>query len=245
LRPWLLSIVLFAGFGGWAHASSAQVPPHDDLLPQARDGRELWLRDCAVCHGDRGQGSERGPDITDAGLGGVDFMVRTGRMPIFEPDDPIERRAPQYDDEEIDQLLSYVGTFVAGRGVPVGEVEGADEAQGGELYRLHCAACHQMAGQGGALAYGVAAPSLGAATAVETVEAARFGPGTMPAFDPEALSDEELADVAAYVQVLRDPEDDGGWAIGHFGPVPEGAAAFLFGMIPIALVARWLGERQP
>jgi ubiquinol-cytochrome c reductase cytochrome c subunit len=243
LRPWLLSLVLIAGLGGWARAATAQVPPHDDVLPPAADGRELWLRDCATCHGDRGEGSERGPEITEVGLGGVDFMVRTGRMPIFDPDDEVVRSAPDYDNEETRELLRYVSVFVDGPRVPEVDLGEADVAAGGERYRLDCAACHQMAGQGGALAYGTAAPSLGATTPEETVEAVRLGPGTMPVFDERALSDEDARDVAAYVDELQHPEDTGGWPIGHFGPVPEGAVAFLFGMIPIALIARWLGER--
>lgn len=211
---------------------------------EGRSGRDIWLGDCAVCHGSRGEGTDRGPDITDVGTGGIDFMVRSGRMPIRDPDDRSERSAPAYADEEIEALLAYAATVVHGPGVPAVDLDGADVAAGGEAYRLNCSACHQMAGQGGALAYGDRAPPLTPVLPVQTVEAMRLGPGNMPVFAPDQFPDEVADDIAAYVEELHDPDDAGGWSIGHFGPVPEGAVAFAFGMLPILVLARLLGERD-
>lgn len=208
-------------------------------------GAAIYGRDCAVCHGVEGRGSYRGPDITGAGAGGVAFMLTTGRMPIADPADEIRRSDPSYDAEEILALVDYVAdAFVDGPPVPEVDVAAADVSEGGHLYRLHCAACHQAAGQGGALAYGTTAPALGPASAVEVVEAMRLGPGRMPVFDDESLDDEEAAAIAAYVEYLEDPQDRGGFGLGHLGPVPEGLVAWLFGLGSLVLMMRWLGLRQ-
>lgn len=222
-------------------AAAASTPPR---LP-ASSGEELWLRDCAICHAEDGSGSERGPTLHGAGAAGVDFMVSTGRMPIQDPSIESFRGRVNYDPAEIEALVEYAGTLLEGPQVPEVSTEGADVAKGGEAYRNHCASCHQMAGQGGILPNGRDVPPLGPSTDVQVVEALRFGPNTMPPF-PEALIDERSAtEIAAYVQEIDDPEDRGGWPLGHWGPVPEGAAALVFGLVPVVLVARWLGDRNP
>jgi hypothetical protein len=66
----------------------------------------------------------------------------------------------------------------------------------------------------------------------------------MPAFSRDAISDQEAAEVAAYVEELRHPDDRGGIDLGHLGPVPEGAVALLLGLGLLVLVTRWLGTRD-
>ena len=52
-----------------------------------------------------------------------------------------------------------------------------DLAQGGSLFRLNCAACHNSAGTGGALSYGSDAPNLRHANTVQIAEAIGRGRG--------------------------------------------------------------------
>ena len=86
----------------------------------------------------------------------------------------------------IDALVAYVSRLVPG-GPPIPSVDPAagDLADGGQLFRAQCAACHQWAGEGGALLHREA-PSLGPATPTQLAEAVRTGPGAMPTFGATA-----------------------------------------------------------
>jgi ubiquinol-cytochrome c reductase cytochrome c subunit len=235
----------------------APVAAAQDAPSTPRSGAEIWSQDCAICHGTRGEGSFQGPPIDQAGTASVDFMVRTGRMPapspgrppreLFSSSPPVDRsrQEPAYDEQEIRALVQYTAGFVEGPAAPgPPDLSQADVATGGELYRLNCSACHQMAGSGGALAYGTIGPSLGASDGLDVVEAMRTGPGNMPVFDRTVLDDEQARDIAAYVQYLHDPQDRGGSPLWHLGPVPEGLVAWVVGVGGLLLLCRWLGERE-
>jgi quinol---cytochrome-c reductase cytochrome c subunit len=120
--------------------------------PSAVDARAIFLRDCAVCHGAAGSGTERGPSLVHVGAAALDFWVSTGRMPLDDPDQPPERSTPKYSRRRIDALVRYA-TRLTGGGPPIPRIatSGADTAAGGQLFRLNCAACHAWAGDGGAL----------------------------------------------------------------------------------------------
>ena len=223
------------------HAAAAAPPP----TAAPRTGQEIWQQDCAICHAPDGSGSYRAPAINQSGTGSVDFMVRTGRMPIANPNDSANRRPPKYTSDEIDALLAYTATFIHGPSVPSVDIARGDLATGGDAYRLNCASCHQAAGAGGALAYGVTAPPLTAATPTEVVEAMRTGPGRMPVFGPNQISDVDATSVARYVDYLQHPNDRGGAALGHLGPVPEGLVAWILGFGALLVIVRWLGTRDP
>lgn len=215
-----------------------QVPPDTD------SGRDIWLSDCAVCHGAGGQGTNRGIDIAERGTAAVDFMVRTGRMPLAQPDDKMRRRKPIYDEAQIDALVAFTARFIDGPKAGAPKLTGTDLGRGGELYLAQCAACHQAVGAGGALANGDVAPPLYQATSREVREAIRTGPGNMPQFAPGSLDDAQVADISAYVRHLRDPGDRGGFDLGHLGPVPEGLVAVVGGLGALVLILRWLGTSR-
>lgn len=238
----VLAALVLATIQGGPSATAAEVTAPE--LPSTA-GEELWLRDCAVCHGDDGNGSDRGPSLQGSGPAGVDLMVTTGRMPIDEPREEASPGPVNYDPAEIAALVEYAATIIAGPEVPEVDIEGADLAKGGEAYRTDCASCHQMAGQGGILPDGRNVPSLGSSNEVQVVEAIRSGPNSMPNFPTEVIDEETATQIAAYLHEIDAPRDRGGWSIGHWGPVPEGAIAFALGLLPVVLVARLLGDRNP
>lgn len=222
---------------------------------------KLFRSDCAVCHGVDGHGTSRAPTLVGVGRSGVDFMVSTGRMPLVEPgrrrvpNQPIQplpnisqgdanltpnRSNPAYDPATISALATYVSELTGG-GPDIPTVAGGQVAMGGVLYRQQCAACHSWSGDGGALLHREA-PPLHQATQVQTAEAIRLGPGQMPKFSSAALTNNQVADVASYVDYLRDPDDRGGQGLGHIGPVAEGAVALL-GILALLLFTRWIGDR--
>lgn len=208
------------------------------------NGKQIFLRDCAVCHGSEGQGTERAPDIRPSGVAAVDFMIRTGRMPLRDPNQRLQRHTPHYDEAEIQAIDAYTATILDGPAIPSVSVADTDLSMGQKLYQSRCAACHQAAGSGGALAYGAQAPPLSKATPLEVVEAMRIGPGTMPRFDTKTVDPDQARDIAAYVQYLRAPEDPGGIDLEHLGPVPEGLVAWVVGLGALILITRMLGIRR-
>lgn len=206
------------------------------------DGSFLYLRDCGVCHGERGQGTPRGQRLTDIGPAEVDYVLSSGRMPIDEPGAERRRREPKYSAAERRAIVDYLRPFIAREpDIPQVHPEKGDIGEGAELYLALCAACHQWAGEGGALLGDIESPPLGPVTPLEVAEAIHTGPLNMPVF---VLSDEEVNSIAAYVEYLKDPEDRGGSHLWHFGPLPEGAIAWLFGLGVIVLLSRWIGTRE-
>jgi ubiquinol-cytochrome c reductase cytochrome c subunit len=225
-------------------AAAEAVRPH---LAQAQDvnlGRRLYEQRCASCHGLGGGGTGQGPPILGLGPAVYDFMLSTGRMPLDRPVAQAPRNRPAFGPEEIRALTAYLTSLQPG-GVPIPDVrpEQGDVAVGQRLHQLHCAACHGSTGNGGAVGDSVA-PGLHAATALQVAEAIRIGPGSMPVFGAETLSQAELNSLVRYVLTLRDPVDRGGAGLGHVGPIVEGFVALLFGLGALVVVTRLIGERS-
>ena len=231
----------------------------------AVDAARTFQSDCAVCHGSDGRGTSRGPSLVGQGRAATDYVLTTGRMPLAltgrdedpgrqvqplpasglgDPDQQVRRHAPAYPPAMIAALVDEVARRT-GEGGPAGPDAAAlgrgDAVAGGEQFRLQCAACHAWAGTGGALVER-AAPPLGRSTPAQVAEAVRVGPGQMPAFGPAALTDQQLADVVAYVRTLQHPDDAGGAPLGHLGPVGEGALA-LGGLAFVVALCAWIGDR--
>lgn len=217
--------------------------------PGQSDGNaaaETYRRDCAVCHGAEGEGTPRGPDLAGSGTALIDYVLRTGRMPIEEPDEDVARDEPAYDEATIRALVDYTAGLqdgAVGDGPPIPDVDLArgDVAVGGEMWRRQCAACHAWSGTGGAM-LSRSVPGVREATPVELGEAVRAGPLEMPRFGSDVLSPHELDSLAAFVdQELRRAEDPGGWSLGHIGPVAEGGIALVAGVGLLMVVARLIG----
>jgi ubiquinol-cytochrome c reductase cytochrome c subunit len=218
----------------------------DELLAQ---GRELYETGCVSCHGpdgagrESGQGEAFGPSLQGAGAAGAYYYLSTGRMPLSDSEDQPVRKEPAYTPEEIDALVAYVASLGDGPALPEVDTADVDLAAGGTTFRANCQPCHSASGSGGALSYGRSAPGLGAATPTEVGAAVRAGPGQMPVFGTDTISPEELDDLVAYVEYLKNPEDPGGIPIGRTGPIPEGFVAWLVGMVALLLLVGWIGTR--
>lgn len=208
-------------------------------LGQVEEGEDLFINECAGCHGPQGQGSPWAPSIVDEGAAGADFMMRTGRMPLRHLEDPIERGPRLLTEEQIQAITGYVDTF---GGPPIPEVapEEGDIGEGAELYLVNCAACHGSTGVGGALVASRNAPPVNQASAQEIADAIRGGPGPMPAYPEEIIDQHQLDSVTRYVLSLTDPATPGGWSLGRWGPVAEGAAAWLIGLGGVIGVSMWI-----
>lgn len=200
----------------------------------------LYLANCASCHGPQGQGGgELGPSLIGVGAASADFYLRTGRMPLGNPDTPARRHEPFFEEEEIQLLVAYVAAFGDGPDIPQVRA-GGDVGRGWELYQANCAACHAATGAGNAVGGGYAAVGLGQATPVQVAEAMLIGPGVMPRF---AYTQEQQDAIVAYVEFLQRSESPGGLPIGGVGPVGEGFVAVVVGLTLFLLIAVFVGRR--
>ena len=183
-----------------------------------------------------------GPSLQDAGAAAADLYLSTGYMPLDGPRDAPKRSKPRYDRREIDALVAYVASL--GKGPPIPRIDPrlGSLSEGQALFASNCAGCHQVLAKGGVVLDGIA-PDLKHASPTQIAEAIRVGPYLMPRFTERQLSDAQVASLVRYVKYSQYPVDDGGWDLGHLGPIPEGAIAWLIAGIALVALARFLGKR--
>jgi ubiquinol-cytochrome c reductase cytochrome c subunit len=229
----LVSLVVPAVHAGRSHAATEPI-----------DAATVYLQNCASCHGGAATGTNRGPTLQGVGTAAVDFYLSTGRMPKRDVSPKPAPYKPAFSPAVITALDQYVTMLAAhgGPAIPSVDPRSGDTAQGGELYRDNCAACHGWGGTGGELT-ARPLPSITEATPTQLGEAVRIGPSQMPAFGTSSLSAQQVDSIAAYVNYLKHPDDRGGLALAHLGPVPEGAVAALVGLLFLLGVIRWIGKR--
>lgn len=221
---------------------SVEAERPDEVRAAARQslGAELFRTQCSSCHGLDGLGvPDRGPSLAPEGEASADFVLRTGRMPIAAPDLQARSGPVRYSEEEIVALVAYVGEIGDGPDIPDVDASRGDETVGGELYRLNCAACHVASGAGAPIGGGRHAPNVVDSTDTEIGEAILVGPGAMPVFG--SLDADDLDDIAAYVRTLEEEGATSATSFGGAGPVAEGLAAFILGLIPLVALTRWIG----
>jgi ubiquinol-cytochrome c reductase cytochrome c subunit len=224
-------------------AASPPSPAARDLIAR---GRSLFADGCSSCHGVDARGIRNlGPSLYGAGAAAADFYLSTGRMPLSNPRDEPTRSRPAYKRADIHALVAYVGSLGRGPAVPrVRPNQGRVDA-GMRTFTLDCAGCHQVGAAGGIVTGGVA-PRLDDpdVTPTQIGEAIRVGPFLMPSFDERHITEQDVNDIARYVALTQQPDDRGGWGIGHIGPIPEGMVAWLLAGSALLLVARLIGERN-
>jgi ubiquinol-cytochrome c reductase cytochrome c subunit len=232
------------GVPGGSGARQPAPPAADEL----GNGRQLYLTSCVNCHGADGLGTPGNPPLTASGEAKADFYLRTGRMPLTVPVPQPPAKLPAFNDEQIRQLVAYVGSLCAPGNecprIPTLDLERARIEAGQQLFLANCAPCHNSAAIGGALSYGRHAPSLQETPPTQVAEAIRTGPGQMPRFGPDVIDDGQVNAIVKYVQYLREPENPGGLPLGNTGPVAEGFVALLIGLGVILVAARWI-TREP
>ena len=205
-------------------------------------GRALFVEGCSSCHGLDARGvATQGPSLRGVGAAAADFYLRTGRMPLSAPGKQPLRAKPRYDDRQIEALVAYIGGF-GGPRIPTVDPASGSIQRGFQDFDGSCAGCHSISAVGGVVT-GAYVPPLTESTPTEVGEAIRTGPYVMPRFSAKQLSDGEIDSIARYVQLTQNPDDSGGWGIGHIGPVPEGLVAWALAAVALLLVARLIGER--
>jgi len=244
----LMAALVLTGVGYSALAPGASAADDSTGSPSnaVEAGRELYTRSCITCHGSNLQGVEdRGPSLIGVGEAAVYFQVHTGRMPLVRQEAQAAERPPIFSEEEIDQLMAYIQENGGGPTIPTGDLRAGDLAEGGELFRLNCAQCHNFTGEGGALSSGKRAPSLDEANDMTIYAAMLSGPENMPVFGDNHLTPDEKRAIINYVQTVKTQADPGGYGAGRLGPVAEGLVMWTVGISALLFGIFWMGTKAP
>ena len=240
----LAVVAVIAVSGPLPAVAAGMASPHQSTGGAAaavtEAGSALYQSQCASCHGLQGEGTEYGPALAGVGAASADFYLRTGRMPLSAPGQPVVRRPTVLTDEQIRALVDVVAAMGDGPDIP--EVTaGGDVSEGARLYIANCAACHGATGAGNAIGGGNLAANLHQANRTQVVEAIRIGPGAMPKF---AFTEYQEASIAAYVEFLQNQPSPGGLEIGGLGAVAEGFVAVGLGLVLLVLATMFVGRRS-
>jgi ubiquinol-cytochrome c reductase cytochrome c subunit len=243
----LVAIGLITTGAAYAMASTATASAEVDLSsPEViNEGEKLFAANCATCHGQQAQGTSNGPSLIGVGAASVDFQVGTGRMPMQAQGPQAPAKPVQFTDAQVKALAAYVASLGPGPSIPSESMlTGGDSANGGELFRINCAMCHNVAGAGGALTEGKYAPELKKSAAVHVYEAMLSGPQNMPVFNDLNLTPSEKKDIVAYLEYLKENPSPGGLELGSLGPVSEGLFIWIFGLGAIVGLTIWITAKS-
>jgi ubiquinol-cytochrome c reductase cytochrome c subunit len=237
-------------------AGAGSAPPS-----KVERGKQLYGHYCISCHGPNGEGIAKptnrvgtgplrvqepqqaaAPPLRGVGALAADFYLRTGYMPLRRLGMQPRRQRVQLQEDQIRALVAYVDSLGPGPAIPKPRPERGNLRRGLHLFTDKCAGCHQVVAEGGYVTGGVA-PPLENATATQIAEAVRIGPYFMPSFSQASLSDHDVDSLIAYIQYAKHPDDRGGWALGHLGPVPEGIVTWLLAASALVVVCIVIGKR--
>jgi ubiquinol-cytochrome c reductase cytochrome c subunit len=223
-----------------AKASTAEFTASD-----TQEGQKLFEANCATCHGMGASGTQDGPSLVGVGAAAVDFQVGTGRMPMQMNGPQAYKKPAQFNDTQTHQLSAYVASLGAGPAIPAEEYldEKGNAAEGGELFRVNCAMCHNAAAAGGALTRGKFAPALADVTGKHIYEAMATGPQNMPVFNDSNISPEGKRDIITFLKQIEANGSPGGADLGALGPVSEGLFVWIAGLGVIIAFTIWLTSR--
>jgi ubiquinol-cytochrome c reductase cytochrome c subunit len=246
----LLLMALLVTGGIYAAASTANEAQAQTTTFTANDveeGSKLFSANCASCHGMGATGSDAAPSLVGVGAASVDFQVGTGRMPMQMDGPQAQAKPVQFTDEQIRQMAAYVASLGAGPSIPDEEILNAaegDSSNGGELFRVNCAMCHNAAAAGGALTQGKFAPSIDGTSEKHIYEAMVTGPQNMPVFSDANIAPEDKQDIIAFLKTIEEQGSPGGADLGSLGPVSEGLFIWVAGLGVIIAFTVWLTSRS-
>lgn len=243
----LLLIGLLATGGAYAaFTTSATAETGDSAAKLIDEGQALFQANCASCHGLAAEGTENAPTLIGVGAAAVDFQVGTGRMPAAASGPQALEKPPQFTDEQVAALATYVASLAPGPAIPAERyLDGkGDLTAGAELFRINCAMCHNVAGAGGALTEGKFAPPLGNVSGKHAYEAMLTGPQNMPVFNDFNITPDDKRAIITYIKFLQENPSPGGLDLGNLGPVSEGLFVWIFALGAIVGITVWLTAKS-
>lgn len=235
-----------AVYAGASAAFAATDTPTAATQLTVEDGEKLFTANCATCHGLDLQGTANGPSLYGVGELATEFQLSTGRMPLQMQGPQAPQKTPQFTEEQILAMASYVQSIAPGPTYPSEHtLDGkGDVANGAELFRVNCAMCHNVSAAGGALTEGKYAPALTETSALHMYAAMVTGPQNMPVFGDMNLSDEDKRDIISALLFQQQAVPVGGFSLGNLGPVSEGLFVWIFGIGALVAVTVWITAKS-
>jgi quinol---cytochrome-c reductase cytochrome c subunit len=247
LLGWALIAVAGVAAVGWSSNATAA-----ESGQEAEEGARLYALHCAQCHGSDGGGGpmprfegeapsllpEENEDLTVAY---VDLVMATGRMPpAGSPYDNRQRRVV-LDEGERAAIVEWMQQEF---GIPgeLPEVGEGDAARGQAVWTTNCAHCHGAIGQGGVAGAGAWTPAVIGSSPQVIAEAIRVGPFQMPGFSQSQISDQEVADIAAFIQEVEEEEGTPILGLVELNPVFASAFVALLALLTLLSLV-WIGGR--
>lgn len=216
-------------------------------------GGQLYAQACAQCHASDGSGAqvpgttrqgpalEGRPTVTAAY---VDLVMRTGRMPpAANPFDNQPREIAFTDEERLAIVAFTVEEFglVNDLDEIIGGLPEGDAGRGQAVYAENCAACHGNTGAGGVAGGGAWTPAVNIYDTATIAEATRIGPFQMPAFGSDIITDEEVADIGAFLEEVR---NEAGTPLGLVELNPVFASGFVALLAVVMIVSLfWISSK--
>lgn len=209
-------------------------------------GEKLFGANCATCHGMNAEGTPDGPSLIGVGAASVNFQVGTGRMPLaFQGPQGMVKPA-QFNEEQTLEMAAFVASLAPGPGLPDERyLQGdGDIANGGVIFRINCAMCHNVAAAGGALTEGKFAPQLIGVGATHVYEAMVTGPQNMPVFSDANITPDQKSDIISYLKYIEEQPAVGGFQLGSLGPVAEGLFIWIIGLGIVVSFSVWVAAKS-
>ncbi|HSZ44099.1 MAG TPA: c-type cytochrome [Streptosporangiaceae bacterium] len=245
----LVLVLIGLGYTVITNGNAATAASPTSANPaQIAEGRNLFVENCATCHGLYAEGrAGQAPSLIGVGAAAVDFQVSTGRMPAASDSAENIRKPDKFTPAETHALAAYIESI--GGGPPIPSAAAVNPAAGTyglgqQLFVADCAACHNFVGAGGDLTYGKFAPPLTASTPTQIYEAMLTGPEAMPVFNDLTITPQQKRDIITYVTQVRSQPNPGGFSLGRIGPVTEGLVAFLGLLLFLVLAALWITAKH-
>ena len=244
----LITGAAYTGFTSTAATAEVAMDSQEAI----DEGQRLFAANCATCHGMNAEGVQEasgkmsGPSLIGAGAASVHFQVGTGRMPLAFQGPQGMVKPPQFTEEQTLQLAAYVASLAPGPALPDAQwLQGdGDAANGGVLFRINCAMCHNVSAAGGALTQGKYAPALDGVPATHVYSAMVTGPQNMPVFNESNLTPQEKSDIITYLKYIEETPSVGGLSLGSIGPVSEGLFIWVIGMGVIIAFTVWVTAKS-
>ncbi|PVE91669.1 MULTISPECIES: c-type cytochrome [unclassified Microbacterium] len=235
-----------AVYAGASAAFAATDTPTAATQLTVEDGEKLFTANCATCHGLDLQGTANGPSLYGVGELAAEFQLSTGRMPLQMQGPQAPQKEPQFTEDQILAMASYIQSVAPGPTYPSEHtLDGkGDVANGAELFRVNCAMCHNVSAAGGALTEGKYAPALTETSALHMYAAMVTGPQNMPVFGDMNLSDEDKRDIISALLFQQQAVPVGGFSLGNLGPVSEGLFVWIFGIGALVAVTVWITAKS-
>jgi len=185
--------LIFAGIGAQAQAPAQKSTADID------SGKHLFASaGCATCHGAQAQGTNLAPAIAPppVDLQGLIAYARkpTGKMP------PVPLATA--DDQQLGDIYAFLKSIAPASSSAVESLHG-DAENGKKLFTAYgCYQCHGRQGAGAAIAPRIGPPAL---SLVGVVRYVRAPTGQMPPYTAKVVSDQDLADIYAYLKSFPAP----------------------------------------